>query len=80
MLPLNKFSYTKYSNKNNYPMDLADAFSKLLMCYTGLVRELAGKIYPDNQTQFIAKFALPALREIDGQPYLPSDDIPSLDT
>lgn len=73
-------SQTKYSNKNNYPMDLADAFSKLLMCYTGLVRELAGKIYPDNQAQFIATFALPALREIDGQPYLPSDDIPSLDT
>ena len=73
-------SQTKYSNKNNYPMDLADAFSKLLMCYTGLVRELAGKIYPNNQTQFIATFALPALREIDGQPYLPSDDIPSLDT
>ena len=72
-------SQTKYSNKNNYPMDLADAFSKLLMCYTGLVRELAGKIYPNNQTQFIATFALPALREIDGQPYLPSDDIPSLD-
>ena len=78
---LNKIdSQTKYSNKNNYPMDLADAFSKLLMCYTGLVRELAGKIYPDNQAQFIATFALPALREIDGQPYLPSDDIPSLDT
>lgn len=72
-------SQTKYSNKNNYPMDLADAFSKLLMCYTGLVRELAGKIYPNNQAQFIATFALPALREIDGQPYLPSDDIPSLD-
>ena len=73
-------SQTKYSNKNNYPMDLADAFSKLLMCYTGLVRELAGKIYPDNQAQFIATFALPVLREVDGQPYLPSDDIPSLDT
>ena len=73
-------SQTKYSNKNNYPMDLADAFSKLLMCYTGLVRELASKIYPNNQAQFIATFALPALREIDGQPYLPSDDIPSLDT
>ena len=73
-------SQTKYSNKNNYPMDLADAFSKLLMCYTGLVRELAGKIYPNNQAQFIATFALPALREVDGQPYLPSDDIPSLDT
>ena len=73
-------SQTKYSNKNNYPMDLADAFSKLLMCYTGLVKELASKIYPNNQAQFIATFALPALREIDGQPYLPSDDIPSLDT
>lgn len=73
-------SQTKYSNKNNYPMDLVDAFSKLLMCYTGLVRELAGKIYPDNQAQFIATFALPALRETDGQPYLPSDDIPSLNT
>lgn len=73
-------SQTKYSNKNNYPMDLADAFSKLLMCYTGLVRELAGKIYPDNQAQFIATFALPAFKETDGQPYLPSDDIPSLNT
>ena len=50
------------------------------MCYTGLVKELAGKFYSDNQNQFIATFALPLLKENDNQSYLPSDDIPSLDS
>ena len=84
MIAKNRFekidAQTKYLNKNNYPIDLADAFSKLLMCYTGLVKELAGKFYSDNQNQFIATFALPLLKENDNQSYLPSDDIPSLDS
>ena len=84
MMAKNRFeeidAQTKYLNKNNYPIDLADAFSKLLMCYTGLVKELAGKFYSDNQNQFIATFALPLLKENDNQSYLPSDDIPSLDS
>lgn len=84
MIAKNRFekidAQTKYLNKNNYPIDLADAFSKLLMCYTGLVKELAGKFYSDNQNQFIATFTLPLLKENDNQSYLPSDDIPSLDS
>lgn len=84
MIAKNRFekidAQTKYLNKNNYPIDLADAFSKLLMCYTGLVKELAGKFYSDNQNQFITTFALPLLKENDNQSYLPSDDIPSLDS